>query len=31
MENSECGINLNLNPVDVCRETKPDTEGGVRE
>ena len=30
MENSECGINLNLNPVDVCRETKPDTEGGVR-
>ena len=31
MKNSECGINLNLNPVDVCRETKPDTKGGVRE
>ena len=31
MENSECGITLNLNPVDVCRETKPNTEGGVRE
>ena len=31
MENSECGINLNLNPVDVCRETKPYTESGVRE
>ena len=31
MENSECGINLNLNLVDVCRETKPNTKGGVRE
>ena len=29
--NSECDINLNLNPIDVCRETKPDAEGGVRE
>ena len=31
MENLECGINLNLNPIDVCRETKPDTTSGVRE
>ena len=31
MENLESDINLNLNPVDLCRGTNPDTEGGVGE